>query len=34
MRNDWPLAEPDMDTFYTPGEKGYVDYPAYGASAD
>ena len=34
MRNDWPLAEPDMDTFYTPGEKGYVDYPEYGASAD
>ncbi len=26
----WPLAkELDMNTFYTPGEKGYTDYPAY-----
>lgn len=24
-----PLAEWDQDTFYTPGEKGYTDYPAY-----
>ncbi|PZX59662.1 N-ethylmaleimide reductase [Algoriphagus ratkowskyi] len=22
------LAEPDKDTFYTPGEKGYTDYPS------
>lgn len=22
------LAQPDKDTFYTPGEKGYTDYPA------
>jgi len=22
------LNEPDMSTFYTPGEKGYIDYPA------
>jgi N-ethylmaleimide reductase len=22
------LAEPDMSTFYTPGERGYTDYPA------
>ncbi|MEI7011433.1 alkene reductase [Leptospira licerasiae] len=22
-----PLAEPDASTFYTPGEKGYTDYP-------
>ncbi len=22
-----PLNEPDMDTFYTPGPKGYTDYP-------
>jgi len=22
-----PLNEPDYDTFYTPGEKGYTDYP-------
>jgi N-ethylmaleimide reductase len=21
------LNQPDMDTFYTPGEKGYTDYP-------
>ena len=26
----WPLAkELDMKTFYTPGEKGYTDYPVY-----
>jgi N-ethylmaleimide reductase len=24
-----PLNSPDFDTFYTPGEKGYTDYPAY-----
>ena len=23
-----PLNAPDMDTFYTPGAKGYTDYPA------
>jgi N-ethylmaleimide reductase len=27
MRNDAPLNAPDMDTFYTPGAKGYTDYP-------
>ena len=27
MKNDLPLNEPDFDTFYTPGEKGYTDYP-------
>jgi N-ethylmaleimide reductase len=28
--NDWPLAkELDVNTFYTPGEKGYTDYPAH-----
>jgi N-ethylmaleimide reductase len=25
------LNEPDMATFYTPGEKGYTDYPRMGA---
>jgi len=28
--HDWPLAkELDMKTFYSPGEKGYTDYPIY-----
>ncbi len=27
MKNDLPLNNPDEDTFYTPGEKGYTDYP-------
>jgi N-ethylmaleimide reductase len=27
-RTNAPLNEPDYDTFYTPGEQGYVDYPA------
>ena len=26
LRNDGPLASPDSNTFYTPGEKGYTDY--------
>lgn len=30
-RENLPLNEPDMGTFYTPGEKGYTDYPAYSA---
>ncbi|WP_194775358.1 alkene reductase [Pararhodonellum marinum] len=25
--NDAPIADWDQDTFYTPGEKGYTDYP-------
>lgn len=25
--NDWPLTKPDSSTFYTPGPKGYIDYP-------
>lgn len=28
MKVDAPLNAPDMDTFYTPGAKGYTDYPA------
>jgi N-ethylmaleimide reductase len=28
--NGWPLSiELDMNTFYSPGEKGYTDYPLY-----
>lgn len=27
FRNDLPLNEPDFDTFYQGGEKGYIDYP-------
>jgi N-ethylmaleimide reductase len=29
FEQDAPLAEWDTATFYTPGEKGYTDYPAY-----
>ncbi len=29
FRNDWPIAEPDPATFYTPGPKGYIDYTTY-----
>jgi len=31
MRKDAPLNAPDMATFYTPGTKGYTDYPALAA---
>jgi N-ethylmaleimide reductase len=27
MKNKKTLLQPDMETFYTPGEKGYTDYP-------
>jgi N-ethylmaleimide reductase len=27
MENDLPLQDPDFETFYTPGAKGYTDYP-------
>ena len=30
FKNSWPLAEfMDTDSFYSPGEKGYSDYPKY-----
>ena len=32
IKNDWPLSEADESTFYTPGEKGYTDYPDYDPS--
>jgi N-ethylmaleimide reductase len=28
FRRNAPLNEPDQSTFYTPGERGYTDYPA------
>ena len=31
MRQDAPLNAPDPTTFYTPGAKGYTDYPALAA---
>jgi N-ethylmaleimide reductase len=31
MRRDAPLNAPAPDTFYTPGAKGYTDYPALAA---
>jgi N-ethylmaleimide reductase len=30
LRAGKPLAAPDFATFYTPGEKGYTDYPVVG----
>jgi len=34
MRMDAPLNAPDFATFYTPGPKGYTDYPALAAAAE
>jgi N-ethylmaleimide reductase len=31
LAHDQPLNAPDFATFYTPGEKGYTDYPALAA---
>ena len=33
MRQHAPLNTPDQETFYTPGEKGYTDYPTLDHSA-
>jgi N-ethylmaleimide reductase len=33
FRNHWPLARFDLNALYTPGEKGYTDYPAYSSSS-
>ncbi len=31
-KNNWELSQDlQMDLFYTPGEKGYIDYPVYSA---
>jgi 2,4-dienoyl-CoA reductase-like NADH-dependent reductase (Old Yellow Enzyme family) len=32
IRRSYPLSDYDRDTFYTPGAKGYIDYPAYGGA--
>lgn len=32
MKSGAALAAPDMNTFYTPGEKGYTDYPGLAQS--
>ena len=30
FKNSWSLSTAlDADTFYSPGEKGYIDYPEY-----
>jgi N-ethylmaleimide reductase len=33
FKNNLPLTAPDSSTFYTPGPKGYTDYPAAKAAA-
>jgi len=33
LKTGAPLNEPDHDTFYAGGEKGYIDYPAMDAAA-
>jgi len=32
LADNQPLNAPDMATFYTPGEKGYTDYPSLGVA--
>jgi N-ethylmaleimide reductase len=34
LLQDAPLNAPDKSTFYTPGARGYTDYPALGAAAN
>ncbi|WP_396634470.1 alkene reductase [Maribacter sp. R86514] len=29
FKHNYPLADWDTDTFYTPGKEGYIDYPTY-----
>jgi N-ethylmaleimide reductase len=33
LRDDLPLATPEVATFYTPGPVGYTDYPSHGRGA-
>ena len=33
MQRDLPLNAPDFATFYTLGEKGYIDYPVLAPAA-
>jgi N-ethylmaleimide reductase len=33
FKSNYPLAEPNRDTFYAGGEDGYNDYPEYAATA-
>jgi len=33
LRNGWELASWDVNTFYTPGPEGYVDYPVWNRAA-
>ena len=33
LKRDAQLNEPDYSTFYTPGERGYIDYPALAVTA-
>jgi N-ethylmaleimide reductase len=32
LQSKAPLAEPNPQTFYAPGPKGYIDYPALSAA--
>jgi hypothetical protein len=34
LRDGLPLARFDRKTLYTPGPKGYNDYPAYAGAAN
>lgn len=34
LKKNAPLTPPDPATFYSPGPKGYVDYPVYGGQND
>ncbi|KAI9302485.1 hypothetical protein BJ944DRAFT_242317 [Cunninghamella echinulata] len=33
IKNHWPVNKYDRSTFYTPGTKGYTDYPYYNESS-
>ncbi|OLL19686.1 MULTISPECIES: alkene reductase [unclassified Rhodococcus (in: high G+C Gram-positive bacteria)] len=33
LRDNLELAEPDLDTFYSGGDKGYIDYPEWSPTA-
>jgi len=33
LRDGLDLAEPDVETFYSGGDRGYIDYPAWGKTA-
>jgi len=29
LKNGWPLVQADPQTYFSPGDKGFIDFPKY-----